>query len=90
MDTRPRRRRDIVQRQVDDGETVLYDPLTESLHILNATARLIWESCDGEHTPADVTHAIRARYSTTDGIDVLSDVEQTLQGLAERGLLQAS
>jgi len=89
MDTRPIRRQDVVQRHVDDGETVLYDPLTESLHILNATARLIWESCDGEHTPADVTRTIRARYATADGTDVLHDVEKTLQRLTKRGLLQA-
>lgn len=39
---------------VVDDEVLVYDPETRATHRLNATARFIWENCDGNHTADDI------------------------------------
>ena len=56
--TRPVRKPDITVKDIG-GETLLYSAAEEAIHILNPTARLIWELCDGEHTVEDMEQAIR-------------------------------
>jgi hypothetical protein len=67
---------------------MLYDPEREAVHILNPTAKLIWETCTGDHTVADIVAAIRRQYAGTEGIDVHTQVQRTLDTFATRGLLQ--
>jgi hypothetical protein len=90
MTNTPTRREDLVCRQLDETETLLYDPETEALHVLNPTARLIWELCDGEHTVADMVAAMESQYAGTEGSDVPGHVRRTLDTLAARGLLQSN
>jgi hypothetical protein len=40
------------------------------MHILNPTARRIWELCDGEHSVEDMAQAIRGSFSVPDAYDV--------------------
>ncbi|MDY7077288.1 MAG: PqqD family protein [Chloroflexota bacterium] len=88
MNNKPIRRKDVTCKQLDEAETVLYDPKTDVLHILNPTARLIWELCDGEHTIEDMTAAIEAQYTGTEGKDILSEVQRTLDTFTTQDLLQ--
>ncbi len=88
MNDKPLRRQDVTCRQLDKAETMLFDPETEALHILNPTARLIWELCDGEHTTEDIVAAIKAQYTDTKDRDVLSEVQETLSTFTTQGLLQ--
>jgi hypothetical protein len=69
------------------GETLLYSAEEEAIHVLNPTAELIWELCDGEHTVASMEQAIRASYSVPDGHDVSGDIRRTLGIFAAKGLL---
>jgi PqqD family protein of HPr-rel-A system len=41
---------------------VVFDPETNVVHRLNATAQLIWESCDGERSVTDIAAGLTARY----------------------------
>lgn len=84
----PTRREDVISKNIDEQETMLYDPETETLYVLNATAELVWELCDGGHTPADMVVSIRAQYTDAQDDDVLDDVSRTLEIFATRGLLQ--
>jgi hypothetical protein len=79
MDNAPVRREDVVCKPLDEAETMLYDPETEAVHILNSTARLIWELCDGEHTVADMAATIKGQCTGTEGRDVPGHVRQTLE-----------
>ena len=88
MNQKPTRRGDVICRKLDGAETMLYDPEREAVHILNPTARLIWETCTGEHTIADIVAAIRRQYTGTEGIDVHNQVQRTLDTFAARGLLK--
>jgi len=53
----PRQKSSIMIRDLDE-ETMLYDPDTNHVHILNKTALLIWQFCDGRHSIEDIVKII--------------------------------
>jgi hypothetical protein len=69
-------------------ETFLYRAETEAIHVLNPTARLIWELCDGEHTLADIEQALRTSFDIPAERNVIADIRQTLELFASKGLLR--
>jgi hypothetical protein len=85
--TRPVRKPGITVKDIG-GETLLYSANEEAIHILNPTAQLIWELCDGEHTVEDMEQAIRANFSVAIEHDVTGDIRRTLEVFAGKGLLK--
>ena len=71
--TKPVRTPGIIAQDVGE-ETLLYSAEGEAIHVLNPTARRIWELCDGEHTTAELVQALRARFSIAGEYDVTGDV----------------
>ncbi len=69
------------------SEAMLEDRGAHAVHVLNQTARLIWEACDGEHTIADIEAAIRAWASVPEGRDIVPDIERTLRTFIDKGLV---
>jgi hypothetical protein len=53
----PLRKPEVWLRQADN-ENVVFDPETNAVHILNATATAIWVLCDGETTPDEMVDAV--------------------------------
>ena len=53
----PRVRDDLVFRQLDE-EWVVYDPASEQLHVLNASAAVVWLCCTGESTLSEIVDAV--------------------------------
>ena len=47
LTTRVTRRTDLLEHALDD-EMLLYDPRRQATHRLNATARYLWQRCDGQ------------------------------------------
>ena len=88
MNDKPVRREDVTCKQLDETETMLYDPQTEALHILNPTARLIWELCDGEHTVEDMAAALKAQFTGVEGKDISGEIQTTLDTFTAQGLLR--
>jgi hypothetical protein len=86
---KPVRKPGITARNIGD-EILLCGAEEEAIHVLNATAGLIWELCDGEHTIADMERAIRTSFSVVNEKDVRRDVVQTLDVLADKGLLDTT
>ena len=84
---KPVRKPGITTKNIGD-ETLLCSAKEEAVHVLNPTAKLIWELCDGQHTVADMEQAIRASFSVADGQDVSRDVQRTLDVFADKGLLR--
>jgi len=70
------------------GETLLYSAEEEAVHVLNPTAKFIWDLCDGEHAVEDMEQAIRESFSLPGEQDVTGDIQQTLELFAAKGLLQ--
>ena len=69
------------------NEVVLYSDQHKAIHVLNATARLIWSLCDGEHTLEEMEMAIRSNFSVPVEYDVRADIQRTLEELASQKLL---
>jgi len=81
----PQQRGELVQSATSDGWTV-YEPETDSLHVLNDSARAIWELCDGETSPSEMAHAI----SELTGLEferAQSEVTETLRRLSDLKLV---
>jgi hypothetical protein len=87
MDTdRPLKRRNIACRNMGT-ETLLYDAQAEAIHVLNPTALLIWNLCDGNHSLQDVKKELMAAFSLATEHDVLADIQQTVDTFAKNDLL---
>jgi PqqD family protein of HPr-rel-A system len=53
----PTRKPHVWLRQ-SESENAIYDPATDEVHLLNATAVAIWTLCDGGTTPAEMIQAV--------------------------------
>lgn len=87
MSDRPQHRGELVQSAGTDGWTV-YEPETDSLHVLNASAKAIWELCDGKTTAEEMASAI----SELTGLGLEeseADVASTLETLEQLGLIES-
>jgi hypothetical protein len=83
---RPLRREGVWLRATSD-ENAVYDPVTKGLHLLNETARAIWELCDGETTPDEMVRAI-CEVSGLPVEVVTEDVQRTLAEFEGLGILR--
>jgi len=83
----PTRKPDILLQEAGE-ETLLYSPEGRAVHVLNPTARTIWERCDGQHSPDDIARELRASYAVPPEHDVGGDVRRTLEVFVKKGLLQ--
>jgi hypothetical protein len=68
-------------------ETILYTSQMDAVHVLNRTARLIWDLCDGNHTVADIEQAVRAKFAVEDNVDLYPDIRLAIDALLEKGLV---
>ena len=85
LDGVPARRTDVVL--VDDGErSMLVAPDQDGTHVLNPTARAIWELCDGVTLPAEMVAAICQVFAITPE-RASADVDRTLEELTRVGLI---
>jgi hypothetical protein len=69
------------------GEMLLYDPTADSVHVLNSTALIVWELCDGQHSPAEMEAILRGRFSGTAERDLAGDVKTVLALFEAEGLV---
>ena len=80
------RKQDVTAQQLGN-ELILTDTPKKITHVLNPTARRIWELCDGNHTVQDMERVIKAFFSVADGQDVAHDIQQVIKMFVEKGLL---
>ena len=85
---RPLRREDqVVEREID-GSLVLYDHGHQRVHVLNPTASMIWQMCDGNHAAEEIAAQLAAMFpSHADAIP--DDVASVLRMFAVERLLVA-
>jgi hypothetical protein len=85
MDTIPQRRQSgLIIKEMDD-EVLIYDTENDKAHCLNQTAALVWQHCDGQSTPAQMS----ARMSRQLGNRVDEQVVWfALRQLSRDGLLE--
>jgi PqqD family protein of HPr-rel-A system len=84
---KPLRRPDVVVKELGD-ETLLYNAEGKSIHVLNPTAHVIWQHCDGDHDVHAIEDALRSSFSVPEDHDVQADIQRTLDEFRDKGLLQ--
>lgn len=70
------------------NEVLVYDLETNKAHCLNQTAAIVWKSCDGKNSVADISDLLA---SATDGGSVQEDmIWLAIDQLNEKNLLEAA
>jgi hypothetical protein len=82
----PRKRASVVLRELG-AESMLYDPQGDKVVRLNATARRIWELCDGGKDIPAIAAALQNEFAVDSRADVGRDVAKAVAGFAAAGLL---
>jgi PqqD family protein of HPr-rel-A system len=82
----PRVREDVLSREVED-ELLLYDPRSGETLLLNASAAVIADLCDGERDPEAIARAILDAVPDADAAIVRADVHKTIDELRAKGML---
>ena len=67
-------------------EISLYDPLTENVVVLNATASDIWRLSDGESNLEEIVDLLAAAYGV-EAHRIRGEVEETIRNFHAQGLL---
>ncbi|MCL4541097.1 MAG: PqqD family protein [Chloroflexi bacterium] len=70
-----------------EGELVLYDPRAEHVHILNSTAALIWQLCDGIRDKSAIAGEVAEGFGASRR-DVTRDVVSAIRQLYDAGLVE--
>jgi len=78
---RPLRRTDLTLQTVG-SEALVYERQTGAVGVLNPTARLIWELCDGQHTLEQIVEAVQTSFTDTGQYDVAGQTVALIQSLA--------
>lgn len=83
--SRPVRRNGAAAVELDDN-VALYDDVGQLLIMLNSSAAVIWECCDGATTLDDMVRELAAAHPD-DAAEIGEDVRQTVRKLVELGLV---
>jgi hypothetical protein len=84
----PQRRPGIEVVEQRRDHHVLMSPDGTSTHVLNETARAIWDLCDGATTREEIVSSILALFGERQEV-VLKDVDRVLTELLEAGLIES-
>ncbi len=80
------RKAEILREELDD-ETLLFNPKTRKTYVLNEMADVIWELCDGMHSPEEITDEI-VSVLDVDPNTVSKDVSKVLNEFVLQNLVE--
>jgi hypothetical protein len=88
----PCRKSSIMVRDLDE-ETILYNPDTKHVHVLNKTALLVWQMCDGRHYVADMAESVARACSLPPGEQdattrIKDDVRSIINDFEAQGMVE--
>ena len=86
----PRTRDDLILRHVDE-DFVVYDPMCDRLAVLNQSAALVFDLCDGSNTFEDIVAEVARVFvvhESTEGRELHTQIRESLLQLAGKGMLQ--
>ena len=82
----PERAPNVNEYEVEE-EVVLYDPRTDSAHVLNPTAAIVWWLCDGDHKVKDIARELGDLYDKEPD-SVRPDVDEIIEGFLSSRLIR--
>jgi hypothetical protein len=89
MLSKPMRKSGITSRTIGH-ETILSNDTEKAIHILNPTAKLVWDLCDGQHGLEDMEMKMRSSFTVSAEYPVSEDIRKILLVLDQKGLLESN
>ncbi len=89
MIIKPMRKPGITSRTIG-RETILSSATDPAIHILNPTAKHVWDLCDGSHTLQEIEASLRAHFAVPPEYPVIEDIQKIIRVFDEKGLLISS
>ncbi len=86
LDARPRRRLDLPSEHYE-GEVIVVEPQTSTMHALTGVGPFLWERMDGETSVEALAGALCERYEV-EADQALADVRAFVAELVAEGLVQ--
>lgn len=87
-DFKPKRKENITIQDLGD-ETLIYDPEKENVHILNSTAQMIWNLCDGHHTLEEIHKHLIKNYPNVLQSDLLMDLQNIINDFKDKNIINS-
>jgi hypothetical protein len=78
---------DVVLRDEDDDGALLFNPDTNQVLVLNATAVLVWKLCDGRNEAAAIASAVKAEFEAAPDANVNADVKKFIEDMLAGGFI---
>jgi PqqD family protein of HPr-rel-A system len=72
-----------------DSELMVYDPDEDAVHVLNATALLVYKLCSQGKKPAEIEREMRQRFAIDQDQDIVSGIRECIAELQAKGLLSS-
>ncbi len=85
-DKKPLRRDNVLARKMGD-EWMLYDADNESIHVINGTAEVIWNLCDGTHGIDDMKKKLLNNFAIPRETALDDDIGGIIEEFYELGVL---
>ena len=82
------RKTEILREEIDE-EVLLFNPKTRKTYVLNQMANVIWELCDGMHSPEEISAEIVSVLDVNPNI-VFNDVLKVLEEFIHQNLVDVS
>jgi len=79
-------KKDIIAREIQD-ELLVYDPRSDTVHILNPTARVIFIRHREGASPEEIAATLRQCYDVADNVDILADIQSCLENFRQKELI---
>ena len=83
---RPVRKQGLIVQDMG-RESLIYSAEGKVIHVLNPTAKLIWELCDGTHTTEDMERELKMNFFTSKEHNVVEDIKRTLDLFVSKGII---
>lgn len=82
------RRADIETHVLPDGSSLLFDPATDTGHVLDALGSLVWDYCDGALNADDIVAEVAGLAPAESSLP--AEVRRRLADFADAGLLASA
>jgi len=84
---RPVLREDLILREEDDGELIIYNPATDALHSVKGVGAVFVRRCDGRATLGTISRELSADHAGLAGPYGWGMLHRFVDSLVERGVL---
>jgi len=88
-DIRPCRKESIAFKRLED-KTIIHNPKTKLVILLNKTASEAWELCDGSRIISDIEDIFIRKYRAVLKSEIHSDIIEIIGSFEKEGLLKVA